>query len=357
MECPFGVPAHTLRSGNRSGVFCTFDTNVVGCASRRASKARHKSPPSPRNHVNVSFSDTARHYLTTVISLSFDIATNQNFGSLKTKSKNKLLTIIKMTFIIQRVCACFAVFAFLIENQVIAQVPTIKDVDHAYGFMKRIHDDLKAFNTKDYEIYKNDVVVSKYLEVRDDFDRDVPNLSGSRTVKDAGISPLDNKTTFFNYEYYKYDTNRFMTRVSREDKAFGFQEGNRSNTCGVAPFTRWTSTVTTTYRINNIIVQAAKDPKRNGVDNHYVVLRASGEMTDNSCNLEKSSMTWSVPIKVGRGGYKDYVWNTKNTFVWEPSAIYTAQDLVAMDIYNCGYSELTKRQKEKVDENIANRNK
>jgi hypothetical protein len=256
-------------------------------------------------------------------------------------------------FTIQRVCACFAVFAFLFENQVIAQVSTFKDVEQAYGFAKKICDDLKAFATKDYEIYKNDVLVSKYLETRDDFDRAIPNLSGSRTVKDAAISPLDNKTTFFNYEYYKYDTNGFMTRVSREDKAFGFQEGNRTNTCGVAPFIRWTSSVTTTYRINNIIVQAAKNPKKNGVNTHYVVLRAAGQMTDNKCNLERISMSWSVPITVGRGGYKDYVWDFPNTFVGPPSAIYSAQDLVAMDCYNRGYSELTKDQKEDVDNTIA----
>lgn len=144
-----------------------------------------------------------------------------------------------------------------------------------------------------------------------------------------------------------------MTRVSRDDKAFLFQEGNRTNTCGVAPFTRWTSSVNTTYWITNIIVQAAKNPKKNGVDTHYVVLRAAGQMTDNKCNTEKISMSWSVPITVGRGGYKDYVWNFKNTFVGPPSAIYSAQDLVAMDCYNRGYSELTKAQKEDVDQTIA----
>lgn len=68
--------ARTLRSCNRSGVFCTFITNVDGFASRRAPIPRRKPSQSPRNHMNVSFSDTARHHLRTVISLSFNIAPN-----------------------------------------------------------------------------------------------------------------------------------------------------------------------------------------------------------------------------------------------------------------------------------------
>jgi hypothetical protein len=72
-------------------------------------------------------------------------------------------------FTIQRVCACFAVFAFLFENQVIAQVPTIKDVELVYGLSKKMYDDIKGIATKDYEMYKNDVIVSKYSETRENF--------------------------------------------------------------------------------------------------------------------------------------------------------------------------------------------
>jgi hypothetical protein len=77
-----GVPALTLRSGNRSGVFRTVITHVDGFASRRALKARRASP-SPRNHVKVSSGVTARHSLSIVIPFSLEVASNRNFRASK----------------------------------------------------------------------------------------------------------------------------------------------------------------------------------------------------------------------------------------------------------------------------------
>ena len=61
-----GVPlwgaAHTLRSGNISGVFCIVITHVDGIASRRALRALRASPSS-RNHINAYSRATVRHQL------------------------------------------------------------------------------------------------------------------------------------------------------------------------------------------------------------------------------------------------------------------------------------------------------
>ena len=67
--------ARTLRSCNRSGVFCTFVTNVDGFASRRAFRARRVFPR-PRSRMNGSSGVYARHQLPRIPPFPLETAKN-----------------------------------------------------------------------------------------------------------------------------------------------------------------------------------------------------------------------------------------------------------------------------------------
>lgn len=112
----------------------------------------------------------------------------------------------------------------------------------------------------------------------------------------------------------------------------------------------------TTYRLNNIVVQKAKNPKKNGVDNHCVVLVFDGLKTWTDCvnGTEEQSKKWEISLSVGREGYKEFAWTEADSRLpAKPSVFYTKKDIVAIDLYGQGYSTLTKDRREVVDQTIS----
>lgn len=261
-----------------------------------------------------------------------------------------------MKFRIQQICSSMAFVALFFGNQAVAQLETVKQMEQAYGFAKGLYADIQSFAGQDYEIYKNEVVLSWYREERTSTYRDVPNYMGSKVVAEAFLSPLGDKTTSYNTETTEYNPDGTPKPSTRSDKAFLPREGCRDQKCGNSPFTRSTSKVETTYRLNNIVVQKAKNPKKNGVDNHCVVLVVDGLKTWTDCvnGTEEQPKKWEISLSVGREGYKEFAWTEADSRVpAKPSVFYTKKDIVAIDLYGQGYSTLTKDRRDVVDQTIS----